>query len=311
MFSALTTPNYPNSALGIEENRITAVSLQGQGRGSFAIRQAATVDLPTGLVKPNFLEKNISNGFEFSSYLREAAESAGMLSQKRWSVALPSGTARTAILVLDSEPASRQEAEEVLNWKAEQNFGAPASALRLAKEKISPDASGRSRYFATAVTLSVIDEYETQFEGLGWKAGLILPRAVGEANWLADNSDKTDSLLISTTNDGFTGLLLRSGEPAVVRSVTCTSNEIDDEIYRLLMFYNDRFGGENGNSLLQKLLVIGKDLMPGKVQTIASEALGRALNVLSPEDVGLSLPGGGLQFDDLAAPAGLAALGFR
>lgn len=311
MFSALTTPNYPNSALGIEENRITAVSLQGQGRGSFAIRQAATVDLPPGLVKPSFLEKNINNSFEFSSYLREAAESAGMLGQKRWSIALPSSTARTAILVLDSEPASRQEAEEILDWKAEQNFGAPAAALRLAKEKISPDASGRSRYFATAVTLSVIDEYETQFEGLGWKAGLILPRAVGEANWLADKSDKTDSLLISTTTDGFTGLLLRSGEPAVVRSVTCTSNEIDDEIYRLLMFYNDRFGGENGNSLLQKLLVIGKNFMPAKVQTIASEALGRALNVLSPEDVGLSLPGGGLHFDDLAAPAGLAALGFR
>jgi len=311
MFSALTTPNYPNSALGIEENRITAVSLQGQGRGSFAVRQAATVDLPPGLVKPSFLEKNITNDFEFASYLREAAESAGMLGQKRWSIALPSSTARTAILVLDSEPASRQEAEEVLDWKAEQNFGAPAAALRLAKEKISPDANGRSRYFATAVTLSVIDEYETQFESLGWKAGLVLPRAVGEANWLADKSDKSDSLLISATNEGFTGLLLRSGEPAVVRSVTCTANEIDDEIYRLLMFYNDRFGGGSGNSLLQKLMVIGKDFMPAKVQTIASEALGRALNVLSPEDVGLSLPGGGLRFDDLAAPAGLATLGFR
>lgn len=311
MFSALTTPNYPNSALGIEENRVTAVSLQGQGSGSFAIRQAATVDLPPGLVKPSFLEKNIANGAEFSSYLREAAESAGMLGQKRWSVSLPSGAARTAILVLDSEPASKQEAEEVLDWKAEQNFGAPAAALRLAKEKISPDANGRSRYFATAVTLSVIDEYETQFENLGWKAGLILPRAVGEANWLADKTDKSDSLLISATNDGFTGLLLRSGEPAVVRSVTCPPNEIDDEIYRLVMYYNDRFGGEGGNSLLRKLLVIGKDIVPAKVQAISSEALGRALNVLTPEEVGLSLPGGGLQFDDLAAPAGLAAFGFR
>ncbi len=311
MFSALTTPNYPNAALGIEEGRITAVSLQGQRRGSFAVRQAATVDLPPGLLTPSFIEKNISESFEFSSCLQEAAESAGLLSQKRWSVALPSGTARTAILVLDSEPASKQETEEILDWKAEQNFGAPAAALRIAKEKISPDPSGRSRYFATAVTLAVIDEYETQFENLGWKAGLILPRAVGEANWLADKADKSDSLLISETNDGFTGLLLRAGEPAVVRSVTCTPNEIDDEIYRLLMFYNDRFGGDHGNALLQRLLVIGKDFAPAKIQSIASEALGRALNALSPEDVGLSLSDSGLKFDDLAAPAGLAALGFR
>src|SRR5262249_21477488 len=153
-----------NAALGIEEDRISAVSLQGQGRGSFAIRQAATVDLRPGVLTPGFLEKNINDGFEFSSCLREAVESAGLLKQMRWSVALPSSTARTAILVLDTEPASKQETEEILDWKAEQTFGAPAAALRIAKEKISPDATGRSRYFATAVTLSVIDEYETQFE---------------------------------------------------------------------------------------------------------------------------------------------------
>lgn len=311
MFEALTRPNYPNAALGIEEGRVTALSLQGQGRRRFGIKAAATVELPPGLLRPGFLDTNIIDQAEFLACLREAVESAGLLRQKRWSVALPSNTARTAILVLDSEPASKQEAEEVLDWKAEQNFGAPAVALRIAKHKISPDANGRSRYFATAVTLPVIDEYETLFETLGWKAGLILPRAVGEANWLADASNKTDSLLVSANNDGFTGLLLRSGEPAVVRSVTCTPDEIDDEIYRLLMFYNDRFGGEGGNSLLQRMLVIGKDFVPAKIQTIASEALGRALNVLAPEDVGLNLPGGALSFDDIAAPAGLAALGFR
>src|SRR2546425_6582551 len=105
MFSSLTEPNYPNAALGIEEGRITAVSLQGQGRSRFAVKQAATIDLPPGLLRPSFLEKNIIDGAEFSSCLRETIESAGLLRQKRWSVALPSNTARTAILVLDSEPA--------------------------------------------------------------------------------------------------------------------------------------------------------------------------------------------------------------
>jgi hypothetical protein len=311
MFSALTQPHYPNSALGIEEDRVTAVSLQGAGRGRFAIKQAATVDVPPGVLRPNFREQNILDPQEFAACLHEAAESAGLLRQKRWSVTLPTSTARTGILTMDSEPASRQEADEILYWKAEQNFGAPASELRLSRQKISPDKNGRTRYFTTAVTLPVIDEYETQFESLGWKVGLELPRAVGEANWLASRADRSDSLLISSTTDGFTALLLRGSEPAVVRSVTCAPEEIDDEIYRLLMFYNDRFAGEGGNSLLQRLLVIGKDSLPGKVQSIASEALGRVLNVLSPEDVGLSLPGGGINFNDIAAPAGVAALGFR
>lgn len=308
MFSSITKPNYPNAALGIEHNRISAVALSG-GRRQFSIKQAASVDLPPGLITPSFTLPNINDHNEFAGCLREAVEIAGLLSQKRWSVALPGNTARTAILALDSEPASKQEAEEVLDWKAEQSFGAPAAELRLAKQKISPDKDGRSRYFATAVKLSVIDEYELHFEAMGFKAGLILPRAVGEANWLIDRQEKTDSLLISANSDGFTALLLRGSEPAVVRSVTCVPAEIDDEIYRLVMFYNDRFGGANGNGILERLLVIGKTLVPAKVQSIASEALGRSLRVLTPDEVGLSLPGGGLSFDDIAAPAGLAALG--
>ncbi len=308
MFSSITQPNYPNAALGIESGVISAVALQGNGRRGFSIKQAASLDLPAGLLTPSFLDQNISNDYEFANCLREIVEMSGLANQKRWSVALPSNTARTAILALESEPASKKEAEEILDWKAEQSFGAPAAELRLAMHKISPGRDGRARYFATAVTLAVIDEYETHFEAMGWKAGLILPRAVGEANWLIDKAEQNDSLLISGKNDGFTALILRGGEPSVVRSITCSPAEIDDEVYRLVMFYNDRFGGENGKGILERLLVIGDSLVSTKVQTIASEALGRNLRVLSNEDVGLLVPGG-LSFDEIAAPAGLAALG--
>ena len=75
------------------------------------------------------------------------------------------------------------------------------------------------------------------------------------------------------------------------------------------MFYNDRFGGVTGNDLLERLLVIGRSLIPAKVQTIASEALGRTVRVMSSDDIGLNLPVGTFSFDDIAAPAGLAALG--
>jgi len=308
MFSSITEPNYPTTALGIETDAISAVALQGS-RKQFTIKQAASLDLPAGLITPSFTDQNISDDREFAAILREVIESAGLLKQSRWSVALPSNTARTAILALESEPASSKEAEAVLDWKAEQSFGAPAVELRLAKQKIAPDKDGRSRYFATAVKRSVIDEYETHFEALGWKAGLILPRAVGEANWLIDRQEKNDSLLISGNTDGFTALLLRNSEPAVVRSVTCTPSEIDDEIYRLVMFYNDRFAGATGNGILERLLVIGKNLVPATVQKIAAEALGKNLRVLSPQEVGLNMPDAGLNFNDLAAPAGLAALG--
>lgn len=305
----MTQPNYPNAALGIEGDAITALRLSG-GRRSYSIKQAASVELPSGVLNPNFADENIFNSVEFSSCLTEVVEVAGLLSQKRWSIALPSNTARSAIIALETEPSSRSESEEILDWKAEQVFGAPARELRLATQRLSRDKDKRSRFFVTAIKLSVIDEYESHFESRAWKAGLILPRALGEANWLA-GTDGSDSLLISENSDGFTALLLRGGEPAVVRSVTCTHAEIDDEVYRLVMFYNDRVAAENSGttSSLDKLLVIGRDIVAKNVESIASDALQRPIRVLSPADIGLDLPGPGFNFDSIAAPAGLAALG--
>lgn len=311
MLSALTQPNYPKAAIGLEKDFITALSLQKEGRGQFGIKQAASMELPAHLLQPSFLEKNIANAAELSRLIEEAVVSSGLLNQKSWSVSLPGNTARSAILTLEAGTGAKGESEEILDWKAEQSFGAPASEMRITKYKISPDKEGKSRYFATAVKLSVIDEYECIFENFGWKAGLILPRAVSETKWLTDGNDKMDSLLISSQNDGFTAMLLRGTEPAVVRSVTCTENEVDDEIYRLLMFYKDRFAVDRTETFLDKVLIIGKNLAPAKIKEISAEALGRALQILRPDDIGLNLPTSSLSFDEIAAPAGLAALGLR
>lgn len=311
MFESLTQPNYPKAALGIEQKSVTALALQKEGRNRFGIKQAATIELPSHLLTPSFTERNVASQAEMLVFLEEAATNAGLRRQKRWSVSLPSNTARTAILTLESEPASKDELTEILDWKSEQTFGAPSGDLRISRRKIKADANGKPRYFATAVKLSVIDEYETMFEMLGWRAGLILPRAVSEANWLIDQKSVRDSLLISSQSDGFTALLIRGDEPTVVRSVTCADSERDDEIYRLLMFYRDRFGEGSSDNQLEKLLVVGKDFAPQKLTDIAAEALGRTLNILRPEDVGLTMPVQTLRFDDVAAPAGLASLGWN
>jgi hypothetical protein len=311
MFEFLTQPNYPKAAVGIEQNAISALELRREGRGRFGIERAATIELPKHLLTPSFTERNISAVQEFRVLLEEAVVSAGMLNQKNWSIALPSSTARSTILTIDNDRSSKGQLEEVLDWKAEQSFGAPAAELRVTRYPISNDREGKARYFATAIKLSVIDEYESVFEQFGWKAGLILPRAVAETKWLTNGQDAMDSLLISSQNDGFTAVLLRGSEPTVVRTVTCTPNEIDDEIYRLLMFYNDRFADSQGGNLLNRLLLIGRDLVPEKIRHISTDAFGRALAVMRADDVGLNVPIGSLSFDDLAAPAGLATFGWR
>jgi hypothetical protein len=280
MLERLTQPNFPKAALGLEKDTLTALSLQKEGRGRFGIRQAATIELPNGLLSPSFAETNISNQSEMRLMLDEVLTTAGLLRQKRWSISLPSNTARTAILTIDSESSSRDELNSVLDWKAENTFGEPAAEMRISRRKISPDAAGKSRYFATAVKLSVIDEYESLFESLGWQAGLILPRALCEAKWLAYAGMKEDTLLISSQDDGFVAMLLRGDEPTVVRSVTCTDDERDDEIFRLLMYYRDRLGDQSGESFLEKVLAIGKNFTTESLKEIADAALGKTPKML-------------------------------
>jgi Tfp pilus assembly PilM family ATPase len=308
MLSFLTEPKFPKAAIGIERDAITAVSLQRSG-GSFGVKRAATVEVPRNLLNPNFLERNITDPSQFRYLLEDATTSAGMQNRNRWSVSLPSSTARSAIITLDTG-AAKGESEEIFEWKAEQSFGAPAAELRITREKVSADTDGRPRYFATAVKLSVLDEYETVFESLGWKCGLIVPRALSEARWLINGGER-DSLLISSQWDGFTAMLINGSQPFVVRTVSCSESEREDEIYRLLMFYNDRFAGPDSGRGLDRLLLVGRGLVPATIRTIADEALGEALRIVNADEVGLNVPVGSLAFDDLAAPAGLAALGWR
>lgn len=311
MFDTLIQPNYPKAALGLEKDNITALALQKEGRGQFGIKQAASIDLPSGLLEPNFIESNISDDNEMLLMLQNVIDDAGLSRNKRWSVSLPANTARTGILTLDEVPSSKNELEDILDWKAETSFGVPSGELRISRHKISQNQEGKTRYFATAIKLSVIDEYETLFESLGWKAGLILPRAISESNWLMGSGIHDYSLLISSQYDGFTALLLHGSEPTVVRSVTCTESEMDDEIYRLLVYYQDRFAAKNESNVLQKFLVIGKEILPERLREITNEALGETVDMLSPDEVGLSMPIGNFNFDEIAAPAGIARLGWK
>src|SRR5687767_1634030 len=96
--SKLVNPWYPSTAVGFEKGLATMVQLERGRGGKSSLRRAATVALPEALITPSFDEPNISDPTELSVALRELATSAGLLKQKRWSVALPDAASRTLIL---------------------------------------------------------------------------------------------------------------------------------------------------------------------------------------------------------------------
>jgi hypothetical protein len=309
MFSKLIHPWYPATALGLEKGLASVVELERRGNVG-SLRRAATVKLPDSLITPSFEESNIAEHAELASAIRDLAASAGLLKHKRWSVSLPEATARTLILTI--EPNTGSELEDVLRWKMDRGFGIPLDELSVSRERLTKDSQGRDRYMVVGTRLAVLGEYEHLFGLLGWRAGLVLPRHLGESQWLTRNGSAGDSLLLSSTNDGFTAVVFRDKQPLIFRNIQCDPDERDDELYRLLLFYRDRRASETEDEQpLSRFMVTGDGFDKGRASEIVNETIGGDLRPLQAEDLGLRLPSHSLDFDTIAAPAGLATLAWK
>ena len=279
-----------------------------RARGAFVIKRAATVNLPANLIKASFDESNIAEPDALIESLSDLVTSAGLLRQRKWSVTLPEATTRSAILTIEAAGGSRREIEEVLEWKIERAFGAPLSELRLGRDQLPANNQKQARYLVTGVRLSVLAEYESVFATLGWQMGLVLPRHVGEEQWLRGGASEGDGLLLSAHDEGFTAVLMRNNRPLTLRSVFCETAECDDELHRILLFYRDRSGSNGDGTSVSRLLVMGDRLDKQRVAEIAEETLGVRLQPLGAADVG-SVGAGGFAFRYCRRAGGVGAHG--
>ncbi len=310
LFSRLIDPQYPATAIGLEKGIASVVHLERVKGALCKLRRAATFNIAESLLRPSFDEPNIQDPAQLAAVLSELAASAGLLKQKRWSLSLPEPTTRTLVLTMESQSQSSSEVQDVLKWKIERGFGLALEDLSISRERLEKDSHGRDRYLVIAVKKSVLAEYEAMLESLGWRAGLVLPRHLGEAQWLTRTGTAGDSMLVSGSSQGFTGVIFRDRHPLIVRTVFCTEEEFEDEFYRFLLFYRDRGGpeGEENGHSLARLMVIGEGITKQRAGEIVNETTGGDLRPLEAEDLGLQLPSREFSFDSIAAPAGLATL---
>lgn len=310
LVSRLVNPWYPATAIGLEKGVASVVHLERAKDGTSRLRRAATFNLAESLIRPSFDEPNIEDRAQLATVLNDLAGSAGLLRQKRWSLSLPEATSRTLVVTVDGHSQSGAETQEILTWKIERGLGGPLDELSVSKERLQRDPQGRERYLVIGVRKSVLAEYESVLESLGWRTGLILPRHLGEAQWLVRNGAAGDSLLLSGFSEGFTGVIFRDKHPLIVRTVTCAPDEFEDEFYRFLLFYRDRGAPEapEGASRLTRLMIMGEGITRERAGEIVNETTGGDLRPLEAHDFGLQLPSRDFNFDSIAAPAGLATL---
>src|ERR1700736_1644316 len=93
----LLKPRFPPCAVGIDTVGAAVVQLD-RGRGGFTVKRAATINLPTGLVRASFDERNIDDPGELARYLSDLLAAAGLMHQRKWSVTLPETSTRAAVI---------------------------------------------------------------------------------------------------------------------------------------------------------------------------------------------------------------------
>ena len=302
-------PAAPNTAAGFVDDNFAVVDLR-RGRNGFSLASSAVTQLPPGLITPAFDALNIQDTDELAQTIAQTAEAAGLLNKKRWSVALPDAAARTLVVALESKPSSRRELNEVIAWKIGRLIAAPSKDLRISRQRMNP-AAGQDRYVVTVAHHEVLSQYESVFAGMGWNAGLILPRHMGEAQWLMWDDSPGDKMLVSANRSGFTSLIVRNGDPVLVRTFVCEPDSVADELHRFALYYRDRLvDGSGAANTLSRILVLGGiDL--AEARRAVADAIDSEPRALDPAEFGMDLKGEAIRFDHLAGAAGLATIAWR
>jgi hypothetical protein len=305
----LFAPRVSNLAAGFVDDNFTAVDLRASRRG-FSIASSALTQLPAQLLTPHFDSQNIQDAQELAGVIVHTLEAAGLANKRQWSVALPEGAARSFVLTLESKPANRKELNDILAWKVERVIATPSSELLISRQRLKPEGR-QERYLVTIARQSVLDEYEAVFASLGWHAGLMLPRHMGEAQWLMQDNAPGDKMLVSSNREGFTAVLISGGEPVLIRNYACDPESKTDDLHRFALYYREKMAtGSGAAPQFYGLLVLGNiDL--GEAQNAVADALGETPHLYHPQEFGLSLDDDYAGFAQLAGAAGLASLAWN
>jgi type IV pilus assembly protein PilM len=228
----------PVLACEIAADRVLAGRAAERGR---MVEISAARELAPGTVIPDLMEPNLRDGAAVRQAIESALGSVGAHSHDVIAI-LPDTSVRVVLLDFETLPTKQEEAAAVVRFRLKKSLPFDPNDAQISYHSQS---TGKAvRVVAAVVLKSVLEEYESAFRDAGYNPGVVMPSmlaALGAAD--AERPTlvvKVDARTISIAILEQEQLLLfRTLEN--VRGVTITGEQLAEEVYPSVVFFQDTY----------------------------------------------------------------------
>ncbi len=268
--SALVEPPLPPVAVEVRPRAVAAVRLTRDRRGLGA---ASCVELPAGVLSVSLTKANVVEPIAFRGAVRSALERAGALGPGPASLVLPDPAVRIALVAADGLKGRTAEADETVRFRLHKSLPFDVRSARLAWRALS-----NGQALVAVSPEEVLQGYEAALEALDLHPGLVEPASLALAS--AFEEEPGDRLLVNWDDDYVSFLVLRDGEPVLVRTLPgeASPDAVARQAAGTLQFYRDRLGGEAVEEIVVRAGARDKDEALGTLR----RALGRQPRLVEP-----------------------------
>jgi len=268
----------PMLACEIAADRILAGRAADHGR---MVDTSAARELAPGTVVPDLMEPNLRDASAVRQAIESALASVGGRSRDVIAI-LPDTSVRVVLLDFDTLPPKREEAEAVVRFRLKKSLPFDPDDAQISYHAQS---TGKGvRVVAAVVLKKVLEEYESAFRDAGYNAGVVMPSmlaALGAAD--AERPTlvvKVDSRTISIAIlDQEQMLLFRTLEN--VRGVTITGDQLAEEVYPSVVFFQDTY-----NLNIERVYVAGLPEAGGAAQALKNQSGAQIEELVTASQIG-------------------------
>ena len=231
---------------------ITGEHVVAARAGQNVVESLTVRSLPAGTVTPSLANPNVVNGTALRQALGEAFDAVGA-HVRDVSVVVPDATARLMLLDFETFPERAQEAEPLVRFRLKKllPFDSDHAALSLHAFRNGAGV----KVAATVAMRSVVEEYEAALRDIGFNPGVVLPSLAATLGLV----EAPQPTLVIKADRGTTSVAIVDGEALRLvrvldtgRAAPASAEELADDVYPLLVFYQDTYGAS-----IQRILVSG------------------------------------------------------